>query len=294
MKIASNKVIDLIRFYKEQLSGMYEPGELQSVIDLAFEHYLGFSRNDLQTRQQEPVNQSDLIKIYDACKALATGQPLQYVLGEAWFYGLRFRVNPSVLIPRPETEELVDIVLKDLKPVSEALCVIDMGTGSGCIPVTLKKHRPQDDVYGLDVSPAALETAAANAALNHADLTWINQDLLRLGDTTLLNGAPYHVIISNPPYINVSEAAEMTTQVKDHEPHLALFVEGSDDTVFYKRIIDLCRKNLLSGGKLYFELNPLTASLVLAYAETSGLFKTVELMKDMSGKMRFLKAVRNT
>jgi len=291
MKIASNKIADLIHFYKEQLSGMYDPGELQAIIDEAFWFYLGFSRMDVQQRQHENLNQSDVLKLYDCCKALATGRPLQYILGEVEFYGLRFRVNPSVLIPRPETEELCDLVLKDQllvqgMPGQKAL---DIGTGSGCIPVTLAHHWKESRLYGLDVSADALATARKNAELNGVAVEWLQQDILAED----LAESQFRLIVSNPPYIREEEAAGMSEQVKAHEPHQALFVEHADAIVFYRRIIDLCRAHLLPGGFLYFELNPLTAADVEGYANASGLFASVALLNDMSGKQRFLKALRN-
>lgn len=283
MKVASNKLEDLFTFYQTQLSTVYDEGELMAIFELVCERYLGYDKAELKKRFQENINQSELLKIYDAAKSLAAGKPIQYILGEAYFYNLKFRVNHSVLIPRPETEELVDIIIKQ----NNFKTVLDIGTGSGCIPVSIKKNLPGCKVYALEVSAPALETANTNAKANGAEVTFIHGNILTVTD---IPNAPFDVIVSNPPYVLKSEAEAMTAQVLDHEPHLALFVEDTDPIIFYKRIIDLCLKNLSPQGYLFFELNPLYANEVKAYADASKLFNFTELIKDMSGKWRFLKA----
>ncbi len=289
LKIASNKIADLVRFYKETLHHLYDHGELQAIIELVFYHYLRIPKTDLLTRQNDHLNQSDVLKIYDCCKALATGRPVQYVLGEAEFYGLVFRVDPSVLIPRPETEELVDLLIKDRQVAGGTWSLLDIGTGSGCIPVTVKKWFPQAAVYAMDISADALRTASENATLNKTEVLFFRADILT--DHNFAEGRVFDVIISNPPYIRADEAREMANQVKQYEPHQALFVEHDDAIVFYKKIIDMCRNRLAAGGVLYTELNPLTADHVKAYARASSIFSDVSLLKDLSGKIRFLKAL---
>lgn len=289
LKIASNKIADLVRFYKETLYHLYDHGELQAIIELAFYHYLRISKTDLLIRQNDNLNQSDVLKIYDCCKALATGRPVQYVLGEAEFYGLVFRVNSSVLIPRPETEELVDLLIKDRRAAGGNWSLLDIGTGSGCIPVTVKKWLPQAGIYAMDISADALRTASENAVLNHTEVLFFKADIL--ADRDFAEGRMFDVIVSNPPYIRADEAREMASRVKQYEPHQALFVEHDDAIIFYKKIIDLCRNRLAAGGVLYAELNPLTADHVKAYAQASSIFSEMSLLKDLSGKIRFLKAL---
>lgn len=351
MKIASNKIADMLQFYKDQLHTLYDAGELHAIIDLVFYHYLHFSKTDVLTRQNENLNQSDVLKLYDCCKLLATGMPVQYALGEAEFYGLSFKVNPSVLIPRPETEELVDMILKtknvngkmeDVKgnreemqesgyrmqdgkaqdtadkvrwtadskqeagdktqdragKVQDALStnrfppgtysILDIGTGSGCIPVTLKKHLTAAKVFAIDISEAALETARTNAALHGAEVAFAQADILN--EANFFAGVMFDLVVSNPPYIRADEAAEMAPQVLAHEPSAALFVNDPDAILFYRKIIAFCGRRLARGGSLYFELNPLTAGQVKAEALASGLFREAVLIKDLSGKTRFLKA----
>lgn len=290
MRLASNKLKDIVGFYNSELAGTYEKSEIGALANLAIEHYLGYSSTDVVRLADSNVNQSTLIKLYDCAKALKRQVPLQYILGEAWFYGLKFLVNKHVLIPRPETEELVDMVLKENKTAASFL---DIGTGSGCIPIAIKKNLPSSNVSAADLSPGALQVARGNAALNQAEVLFFEADVLDVPAFEKKAILPCDVIISNPPYIMLSEKASMSDHVKGQEPDIALFVEGSDPIVFYKKIIDLCARGLNKKGHLYFELNPLTAQQVLEYANASGLFAQSALVKDMSGKTRFFKATRS-
>lgn len=297
MKIASNKLSALYEFYKSELSGIYEADELYAIFEIVCEKYLKFSKTDVRQQFDANVNQSDLILMYDAAKALKTGLPVQYVLKEAYFYDSFFEVTPDVLIPRPETEELVDLILKtvsgkaqDSMALTES-SLLDIGTGSGCIPITLKKHLPGIHAFGVDVSEPALEVARKNARIHQAVVHFQNADILASNPFSSSGfHLPFSMIVSNPPYIAHSEAAQMEQRVLAHEPHLALFVEHDDPAVFYKRIIDLCESCLAPGGYLFFELNPLFAVDIKNYADRINLFNFAELIVDMSGKNRFLKA----
>ncbi len=287
MRIATNKVKDLISFYYSELNALYSREEIDEIVFRIFEHFLGFTREDLIKRAEENVNQSELILIYDGAKDMAKGKPLQYVLKEAWFYEFPFFVNSNVLIPRPETEELVELIIKGSSRNDEH--VLDIGTGSGCIAITLAKKLHGAKVEAIDISEDALEVAKRNARSLKANVELKKVDVLKVSDSL----GNYSIIVSNPPYIKRSEENTIHTNVKDHEPHTALFVEDIDAIVFYKRIIDLCKEHLMSNGKLYFELNPLTAKDVLAYAQSTELFGEIDLIKDMSGNMRFLQATRS-
>ncbi|MBA2613574.1 MAG: peptide chain release factor N(5)-glutamine methyltransferase [Bacteroidetes bacterium] len=290
MRIASNSLKDLISFYHSELNTIYDSSEIDAILHLALEHYLGFSRTDILTKKESNINQSDLLKLYFCCKELKTNVPIQYILKEAWFYNLKFYVDKNVLIPRPETEELVDLILKENK---SALSFLDIGTGSGCIPVSIKKNNSNSIVYACDISIEALNVAKKNAALNKTEIIFMEADILNEKEVLKKMAGSFDIIISNPPYIKENERDLLTKPVIDNEPHMALFVNGKDDIIFYKKIIDLCQQKLKAKGKLYFELNPLTAENVLGYAKASKQFKTVELIKDLSGKMRFLKALKN-
>ncbi len=290
MKIATNKLSDLYEFYKTELLPVYEESELYAIFELVCEHYLGYTKTDTRLKFHENLNQSDVLKIYDTAKALKKGTPIQYIFGEADFYNLKFKVNSSTLIPRPETEELVDLIIKQHQTIKqETLNILDIGTGSGCIPITLKKHLPSAKVIGVDISEKALDVAKTNAKKNNVEVDFIQLDILSQEHRTMYN-VQCTIIVSNPPYVLKLEAAQMDGRVLDHEPHLALFVEDNDPIIFYKRIIDFCKSNLVEKGYLYFELNPLYANVVENYANDSKLFNFTELIKDMSGKQRFLKA----
>lgn len=287
MKIATNKLSDLYQFYKSELSLIYDEAELYSIFELVCEKYLNYTKAQVKQHFDENINQSNLINIYNAGVELKKGTPIQYILKEAFFYNLTFNVSNAVLIPRPETEELVDLIIKSQTTHNSPISILDIGTGSGCIPITLKKHLPQAKVFGIDISEQALEVAKSNAIKNNVDVEFIKEDIL--SKFFILN-SNFSIIISNPPYVLNSEAQQMDSRVLEHEPHLALFVEDNDPIIFYKRIIDLCDKYLEEKGWLYFELNPMSAIDVKNYANDSKIFNFTEILNDMSGKQRFLKA----
>lgn len=287
MKIASNKLIELFNYYSFQLADIYDKEELYAIFELVCEYYLGFNKLDVKTKLNDNINQSELINIYNTCNELKTGKPIQYILKEAHFYDLRFYVDGSTLIPRPETEELVYLIIKILKNELQRLNIIDIGTGSGCIPITLKKQFKNFELCGVDICENAIKIAATNAKSNNVEVDFFVCDIL---NSIHIKNLKFDCIISNPPYIIHSEALQMDKRVLDFEPNLALFVKEDDPIIFYKKIIDLCLNSLSEKGYLFFELNPLFANDVMIYADSSSLFKTIEIIKDMSGKQRFLKA----
>ncbi|PBQ33039.1 protein-(glutamine-N5) methyltransferase, release factor-specific [Sphingobacteriaceae bacterium] len=290
MRIAGNKLKHISDFFYSELREVYPVSEIDAMLAVAVETVLGFSRTEQLSKQEENINQSDLLKLYDCAKDLKKNIPLQYSLGETWFYNLRFKVNASVLIPRPETEELVDLILKE-NPASRS--VLDIGTGSGCIPVCLKYYSPKTEVFACDISSDALSLAGKNSLLNKAEVNFFEANALDETDIPSKIERDFEIIISNPPYIKAEEKKLMEKNVLEHEPHLALFVEGNDSIIFYKKIIDLCSKSLAQKGKLYFELNALTAKEVQRYADGSHLFEKTFLIKDMSGALRFFKGIKN-
>jgi release factor glutamine methyltransferase len=289
MRVASNKLQDMIAFYHSELRGVYDENEIDALLGMAMEHFLGYSPAQVITRSGNNINQSVLVKLYDCCKDLKKHLPIQYILNVAWFYRLKFRVNKQVLIPRPETEELVDLILRENKM---PLSFLDIGTGSGCIPVALKKFSGASNVAACDISEEALAIAVDNAATNNCEVTFFKADILNTAGFQNSFRETVDVIVSNPPYIKFSEKESLDKHVVDQEPHLALFVEGDDPVIFYKKIIALCKTTLKPKGKLYFELNPLTAEEVRIAAMASGLFEETILLKDMSGNIRFLKAIK--
>ncbi len=284
MRVAGNKVSDLISFFNAELSSLYSSEEINELCFRVFEHYLHFTRNDFKLKVNENLNQSDLIHIYDAAKRLATSEPLQYVLGTTYFYKNWFKVNKHVLIPRPETEELVELIVNDSEIPKPN--IIDFATGSGCIAIALKTAMPNATVYACDLSKEALAVAEENKKLNKVELNIFESDILNLKPTA----TQFDLIVSNPPYILHSESASIHENVKNNEPNIALFVDGNDSIIFYKKIIDFTQTNLKPGGKLYFELNPLTAEEVKAYAQNKNMFSEIKLINDLSGNVRFLRA----
>ncbi len=300
MKVATNKIKDIVKLYHTELKEVYTPGEIDAILNAAFNHYLGYNRIDLDLRGEENLNQSDLLKLYKCCEALKTGKPVQYILNEAWFYNLKFYVNEHVLIPRPETEELVEMIIKDLRnpapsPLGRAggeVALLDIGTGSGCIAVSIKENIRGCTVSACDISKDALFVAKKNAEDKKLRVNFFEADVLSSEAFLKKAEDKFDVIVSNPPYIKRSEKNSLNKNVTDHEPHLALFVGEEDEIIFYKKIIDLCKELLKPQGLLYFELNPLTANDVKNYALKSNLFSSAELIKDMSGNVRFLRAIK--
>jgi len=286
------------------LANMYSEAEIHVIANLLLENITGFSRLQLLTNKDLKLNdkQNDLADRY--LVQLKNHEPIQYILGETEFQGMKFRVNSSVLIPRPETEELVEWVsphpLRDFPLKGEEIeeigilkspmgdlggSYLDIGTGSGCIAVSLKKKFPFANVAAMDISSDALEVAKENAALNQVDVEFIQDDILNSSTTNRL----WDVIVSNPPYIPASEHSEMDKNVTGFEPHLALFVHDNDPLIFYRKIAEYAIIHLTSGGKLFFETHKDLASQCKQLLESCG-FRNVEIRKDISGNERMVKA----
>lgn len=286
MKIASNKIKDILRFFRDELNDTYEKEELESIIAYCLEDFLNIKRAAISLSQERTVSESELLKFNFAIKDLKNHKPLQYVLGLADFYRLKFFVNEHVLIPRPETEELVHLIIQDNK--LSAPSIIDIGAGSGCIPVALKKNIPAAIVSAIDISESALELAKRNAQKNEVDVYFFLKDILSPDENTEQQLFKFDIIVSNPPYICISEKEQMDKNVLDYEPHLALFVNDNDPLLFYKAICDFALKNLKVEGKIYFEINQSLASETKDLLESKG-FKNVELIKDLSNNYRILR-----
>jgi|ERR1700757_447805 len=290
MEIHSNLLSDVIKFYKKELADIYTESELQNIINWIFEKQLKLNSSQVISNSNIRVNQSDLILLEQMCYKLKEHTPIQYVLGEAEFYHLKFKVNKSVLIPRPETEELVDMIIKKHK-TQASLHILDVGTGSGCIPISLKKNIPNSNVYGLDVSDAALEVANYNATQNKTDINLFKADVLVENAAEIIlnhiKNQKIDVLISNPPYVLASEKEGLHNRVKNHEPHLALFVGDTDPILFYRKIALLAKKILSDKGVLYFECHTDYAEAVYQLL-TAMNFAQVYLLKDMAGLNRFV------
>lgn len=269
-----------IEEFTNQLVSRFELREAQSIARIVFEDCFGWQRHF----QNFMLDADQIAQLQHIWAELQTQKPLQYILGQADFYGLKFKVDSRVLIPRPETEELVEWVLESLPNKPQR--ILDIGTGSGCIPITLKKKLPRVEVYGLDVSLDALGLAQENAKLNQVQVEWLELDILQPQNWPSLGS--FDCIISNPPYIPFQEEALMPDQVTCYEPHLALFVTDEDPLLFYRKIVEFGQDHLHTNGFLFFECNEYNAS------EVKALFKetiwATELRQDLSGKDRMIRA----
>jgi len=272
---------------REKLSVRYEPSECESISFLIFEHILGYSRLQVHLKKDETIPDAKVTEIEEILNRLAGGEPIQYILGKADFYGLTFTVNPHVLIPRQETEELVDWIINDNK--LPALRILDIGTGSGCIPVALAKNIPDAEVFAYDISREALAVANQNAAHNHVDIRTQMVDILHWEAASV--DKTFDIIVSNPPYVKDEEKSLMLEHVLSHEPHLALFVSNDDPLIFYRRIAEFAQQHLSPEGTLYFEINEALGHETVSLLQENG-FNNVTLRKDINGKDRMICATR--
>ena len=272
---------------REKLSVRYEPSECESISFLIFEHVLGYSRLQVHLKKDETIPDAKVTEIEEILNRLADGEPIQYILGKAEFYGLTFTVNPHVLIPRQETEELVDWIINDNK--LPALRILDIGTGSGCIPVALTKNIPDTEVFAYDISAEALAVANQNAVHNDVDIRTQKVDILHWEAASV--DKTFDIIVSNPPYVKDEEKSLMLEHVLSHEPHLALFVSNDDPLIFYRRIAEFAQQHLSPEGKLYFEINEALGNETASVLKEKG-FPKVTLKKDINGKDRMICATR--
>lgn len=286
---------EISQLYKEQLTELYDAEEVQSLYLMVVEYLLGFSKTAYILKKQQTISDADVVKFKSILGELSYGKPIQYVLGETEFFGLKFNVNPSVLIPRPETEELVELVLESCKSLGfnrqdgNKINILDIGTGSGCIAISLKKHLPNANVYALDISAEALATAKGNAELNDLTVGFIEGDILNQSIIQSFDLSKLNVIVSNPPYIKEDEKPAMHQNVLANEPHTALFVSNDRPLVFYEAIADFAKANFEKEGRLFFEINEYLGKETVQMLDGKE-FKDIVLRKDMQGKDRMIVA----
>lgn len=295
MKLKSKDLKDI--FHKE-LDTIYGRDEVASFFYLSMEHQLKIAKIQLQLEPEFTLTKDETDVFFSILEDLKQQKPIQYILGETEFYGLNFKVNENVLIPRPETEELVDWIIKchaeRSRSAKDAIKILDIGTGSGCIAIALAKHLPNAKVYALDISKKALNIAKKNADINEVQVEFIKADILESSlweDVVLRQMDFFDIIVSNPPYVRELEKREIKPNVLDNEPHLALFVENSNPLIFYKAITDFAVDKLKSNGSLYFEINQYLGQetkQLLVSAE----FKDIQLRKDLNGNDRMLKGTK--
>jgi len=290
------KIKEVIQLFRDDLKNLYSEEEIENFIFFSMNEFLGFTRRHLQLKANQNIEQKNIERFQTILNQLKEHKPIQYILGHTEFYGLKIRVNEHVLIPRPETEELVEEIILGTKgkglDVSK-LNILDIGTGSGCIAIALKKNIPDANVSAIDISDDALLIAKANAIMNQTQINFLRGDILSPLPSPPPTGegkrarASFDVIVSNPPYVRISEKSAMSKNVLDYEPHVALFVDDNDSLIFYKAIADFALRNLSPNGKLYFEINESLGMDVKKLLLEKG-FRNVEVKKDMSGKDRIV------
>ena len=269
---------------KKQLAGQFESVELGPILSILIEHVTDWDQVQQVIHKDNTISVVQQLAFETAATELLAGRPIQYITGKTWFMGEPYIVNEQVLIPRPETEELVDWVTEYAAIKGKALRVLDIGTGSGCIAIAIKKALPEAIVSAIDISTSAIKIAEANAAALKANIEFIVLDIL---NTAFLPGQ-YDVIVSNPPYIPMQEMKNMELQVTDHEPNIALFVPDEDPLVFYKAIARLAKLHLSTNGQLFFEIHYDQGDAMIALLDEMHFH--AELRTDLFGKDRMIRA----
>ena len=286
LRFRSNRVRDIIGLFHEELDGMYGSGEVGVFCEMLFEAFLGWDKVRLLTSREQTIDQSDMLRFHWALEDLKRQRPIQHIIGFVGFCGCRIAVSHDVLVPRPETEEIVNWIITNHSSLITHRC-LDLCTGSGCIAIALKKAFPAAEVAGVDVSAAALEMARQNAKNNGVDICFMQADVLNGVDG--LSGS-YGLIVSNPPYVMEKEMAQMAANVLDYDPALALFVPDDDPLRFYKAIANIAKEHLAKDGMLVVEINEVLADETCAVFKAQGF--TPRVHEDFRGKQRWISAMR--
>ncbi len=277
-------------FFNEALSAIYPKTEIDSFFFILMEEKLKLQRIDTVLKPDFLITKKNLIDLKTIVKRLQKEEPIQYIIGSTEFYGLPFLVDKNTLIPRTETEELVAWVLDEIKVLTDnkitELSILDIGTGTGCIPISLAKNLTSLNISAIDISPEALLIAKQNAVLNKVTIEFIELDILKAESLP----QEYDVIISNPPYVRELEKKEIKNNVLENEPHLALFVADKNPLIFYNKIADLAKQQLSINGMLFFEINQYLGKETLNMLVKKG-FKNIQLKKDLFGNDRMIKCV---
>lgn len=288
MAVKLQTIKDIRNYLKKELSGLYPESESSAIAGLVISDVLGIeSLSSRLLLNDDPIEKDKTERIMVYCKLLLTGRPVQYVLGRTFFLGCEIRVNPGVLIPRPETEELADLIIRENKGYNGS--ILDIGTGSGCIAIALAKNLQMAKITGIDISNEAVETAKHNAVLNNVDAAFHVDDIFRMTSLPVLHAG---IIVSNPPYVRESEKALMHTNVLDNEPHNALFVPDQDPLVFYKAILEVAAKISGPREKVYFEINEALGNEISDLLDKFG-YTGIRIIKDINGRDRIAKAVKH-
>lgn len=285
-------VKDVFAIFKQGLDNLYDAQETEAITLTVLTELLNTSKATIKAFPEKELTITQQEEINNILTQLKTGEPLQYALGYTEFYGLKFMVNPATLIPRPETEELVEWALASVSSLELAvgsLSILDIGTGTGCIAISLKKNLPNAQVSAIDISTDALNTAKENAVINEVDVNFVQADILNFKSE--IEDPKFEIIVSNPPYVTLEDKKRMHTNVTNFEPHTALFVPEDDPLIFYKAIADFALDNLTKNGLLFFEINESLGKETVELLEKKG-FNDVELRQDMSGRDRMIRAIK--
>lgn len=286
MFVSENTLSAAKNYFFNRLEAIFSPTELKSMWTQIICKRMNWTPTDLLLKKHERLSESDLLYVRSFVKGLIQKEPFQYLLGETSFFDLKILCDSRALIPRPETEELVDWMRSSVK---NPMKILDLCTGSGCIALALKSIFPSAQVSAVDLSKQALELAQENARNLALSVQFFHQDVLELDLDFISKFSEVDVIVSNPPYIPKQESVNMSEHVLQHEPAMALFVEDTDPILFYKKIVDFAELNLKSNGFLFFELHECFGQQVKSYAESKS-FKEIEIRDDLQGKARMMKA----
>ena len=282
----------ITKFIYNQLQTIYPPEEIRSFIRILLTSVCGWSSNQQILCKDKQIPENEEKQIYAIVDRLKKMEPLQYILNETEFYSIPLKVNPSVLIPRPETEELVDMIIQSsfvkLCAQQSSVRILDVGSGSGCIAIALSKHIPDATVTAIDISEAAIQTAKDNAQRNKTAVQFKKANILNTEDTVSLFPEKFDLIVSNPPYIKEDERNSLSANVLEYEPEVALFVpDGANPIIFYEAIADFALQKLKTDGIMFFEINPLCSASIIEMLHKKGYPQT-EIIRDLSGKERFI------
>lgn len=279
-----SEIQKIVAEIKNELNSYYPSQEVQSFIFLLFQHFLNYSKTDLLGEKEKEIRPGQKDQLWNAVEELKKNKPIQYILGETLFYNLHFSVNPSVLIPRPETEELVQSIIQNNSKSNSK--ILDIGTGSGCIAIALAKYIPDSEVFAVDISEEVLKLASTNAVKNEVIVNFKEMDILSVGGNDL---PLFDIIVSNPPYIPLHEKDNLPDNVKLFEPSVALFVENKNPLHFYEAIISFSSKQLNREGWIYFEIHEEYGDNLVELLEKKSFFN-ITLCKDINGKNRVIRA----
>lgn len=276
---------DLKQLFIKELSEIYSTQEIVSLYHIICEHKLHLKRIDIALNPNFKLERNLTSYFFQIIEKLKTQIPIQYIMGFTEFYELTFKVNKHVLIPRQETEELVNWIIKDNNRENSNLKILDIGTGSGCIAISLAKNLPYSKIYSLDISKDAIKVAKENAKSNKVDVEFINKDILSFNQIE----EKFDIIVSNPPYVRNNEKKEINKNVLNYEPHIALFVNDDNPLLFYDKICEFAKNNLKKNGALYFEINQYLGNQTVELIKSKG-FKDIRLRKDINQNDRMIKA----